>query len=80
MIEMGMTDLLVWGIGLTLLLIGLLRILSKLRREAGRSRQKRRILFCNICVKYFVDDSDDQHVCCPKCERMVTRGRNRKLG
>ena len=65
MIEMTITDLLVWGVGITIIMIGLLRLLSKLRREAVRKRHKKSILYCNVCVHYFPDESEGNHIDCP---------------
>ena len=80
MIEMGIVDLMMWVVGLTLVTIGLLRLLSKLRRETSRSSQRKSILYCNVCVKYFSDESDKKWVDCPKCGRPIRKGRPRNLG
>lgn len=80
MIEITLQDLMLWSISISLIVIGLLRIFSKFRRWVKRKSQRKNIVYCNVCVSYFHDDSEEKYVKCPSCKREMTRGRKRKLG
>ena len=73
MIEMTMTDFMILAVGLSIVLVGFLRLISKFRRDSTRRRHKRKIFYCNVCVKYFEDDSDEKYVVCPGCGRLIKR-------
>ena len=80
MIAIDLIDVLVWGVGLAIIMIGCIRLLSAIVKKMTANRQSKDILFCNVCVKYFVDKSDEKHAECPTCGRASRRGRNRNLG
>ena len=73
-------DLMIWVLGISIIGIGLLRILSRWRQKSSDSRQRKDVIYCNVCVKYSQDNSGDKIVCCSGCGRELVRGRNRSLG
>lgn len=79
MMELSMEDFMIAILSVAILLIGFLRIVSKWRRDHTRSKQRKGIFYCNVCVQYIPGEASDKEVSCPCCERRIPRGRKRNL-
>ena len=80
MIEGTIVDLLVWVVAIAMLMIGAVRIITFFVTKVDHNKRKDRVIYCNVCVSYFNDSSEQDYVKCPTCERNCRRGRPRKLG
>ena len=79
MIQTSLTNLILYNLCGLLLVLGLLWM-GRLAREARRAhRQRRHRVVCGICGHVFENDSREQAVQCPSCQRLVERQQVQEL-
>lgn len=80
MIELTLTELAAWCIGVTMVLVALFTWISRWSNANAERRSLRRRVTCRLCLLVIEDESRDKIFCCPNCGAENVRGRNRSLG
>lgn len=80
MIEVTLEELALTLITITLLVIVLTSLSTRLSESLRRARIARTRLSCRVCGFSWEDRSKAPIVTCPHCERPTQRGRSRRLG
>lgn len=80
MIELSLTELAAWCIGIPMVLVVFFSWLSRWSNRNAEHRALRRRVSCRFCQLVFEDEGRGRIFQCPNCGAANERGRNRNLG
>ena len=80
MIDLTMEDFILWMIGVPLVGIGLVTLISGMKRRARKRGLRQQIVRCRVCGHLYKDKSRDKFPECPECDSVNERGKSRRLG
>lgn len=80
MIDLTMEDFILWMIGVPLVGIGLVTLISGMKRRARKRGLRQQIVRCRICGHLYKDKSRGKFPECPECDSVNERGKSRRLG
>ncbi len=80
MIELTLTELAVWALGGSMVVVTLFAWISRWSNRNAERRSLRRRLCCRLCLHVFEDPGHHRVCRCPQCGADTERGPNRSLG
>ncbi len=80
MIELSLTELAMWAITGSLVLIALFSWISRWSNRNAERRSLRHRMHCRICLQVYEDTEVRQTGQCPNCGASNEKGRSRSLG
>jgi len=80
MIELTLTELAAWSIGVSMVLVVFFTWISRWSARNAERRSLRRRVTCRLCLHVMEDDGRGRLSHCPHCGADNERGRNRSLG
>jgi predicted RNA-binding Zn-ribbon protein involved in translation (DUF1610 family) len=80
MIELTLTELAAWSIGVSMVVVALFAWVSRWSNRNAERRSLRRRVSCRLCLHVVEDDGRGRIFHCPHCGAANERGRNRSLG
>lgn len=80
MIELTLTELTAWAIGIAMVAVVLFEWISRWSAGNAERRSLRRRVTCRLCLQVLEDDGRGRIFHCPHCGAENERGRNRSLG
>lgn len=80
MIELTLTELAAWAIGVTMVAVGLFGWVSHWSARNAERRSLSRRVTCRLCQFIAEEENESPLFLCPKCGAENERGPNRNLG
>ena len=80
MIELTLTELAAWAIGVAMVLVAFFSWISRWSNRNAERRSLRRRVSCRFCLLVIEDEGRSPIFHCPHCGAANERGRNRSLG
>jgi predicted RNA-binding Zn-ribbon protein involved in translation (DUF1610 family) len=80
MIELTLTDLAAWSIGVSMIIVVFFTWISRWSNGNAERRSLRRRATCRLCLQVVEVEGRDRVFRCPHCGGENEKGRNRSLG
>jgi predicted RNA-binding Zn-ribbon protein involved in translation (DUF1610 family) len=80
MIELTLTELAAWSIGVSIILVVFFTWISRWSNGNAERRSLRRRATCRLCLQVLEVEGRDRVFRCPHCGGENEKGRNRSLG
>lgn len=80
MIELTLTELAAWAIGIAMVVVIFFEWISRWSNRNAERRSLRRRVSCRLCLLVVEDEGRGRVFHCPHCGADNERGRNRTLG
>ena len=80
MIELTLTELAAWSIGIPMVLVLFFEWTSRWSARNAERRSQRKRVTCRLCLQVLEEESRDRVFRCPHCGAENEKGRNRSLG
>jgi predicted RNA-binding Zn-ribbon protein involved in translation (DUF1610 family) len=80
MIELTLTELAGWSIGISMVLVVFFEWMSRWSARNAERRSLRKRVTCRLCLQVLEDEGRERLFRCPHCGADNERGRNRSLG
>jgi len=80
MIEVTLSEFVVWALMISCALTGLFIFTSRLSRRGNAFRGLRHRIVCRLCLHAYEDHGSARTPECPQCGALNERGRDRRLG
>jgi predicted RNA-binding Zn-ribbon protein involved in translation (DUF1610 family) len=80
MIELTLTELAAWSIGIAMAAVLFFEWISRWSQRNAERRSLRRRVTCRMCLLVMEDEGREKIFRCPHCGAANERGRNRSLG